>query len=248
MKKLIPIFIFLLAIPVTLSCPASQPAFLYAKETAFYSERFTFLNSSMVPENYSYEYNVPFPMYAYFDFNGDYENISIFLDGEEIFNSRLDILKRDEDAYILPWRELYSKTHQKTFDDNINWEKYEGSSIRIYLDEELVREFILGVNPGKIIKCRSSEQMLLEAILILAAILSPIIAVIAGLVYLFFKNRELFKFALFVVIFFVVIFYLAINLTRGDWGIYMNPLEFFGLVFLVMVFITFYLWKRGKKK
>jgi len=171
-KYFIPLIVlFILSSNLVSACPPSTSAFLFVEDTTKSSDELTFLDTNLQTQNYSQRYKTAFPSFRYFEFTGNPTNLIISFDGNEIFNSEINTLKtelrrfnhntqewRNIPTYEFPSQAIFEGIYKKT-DEGFDLQKYNGSIITIYLDDELVREFILGYEPSHIYNCPTYGEL-----------------------------------------------------------------------------------------
>ena len=200
-KYFMPIFalVFLLSSGIVSATPPSRGEFLFVKETIASSDKLTFLDSNLEPQNYSRRNKIGFPSFRYFEVSGSPERLIISFDENEIINSEIDTLKtelrrfnhntqewRNIPTYEFPNQDIFGWIYTKS-DESFDLKSYNGSIVTFYLDDELVREFVLGYEPAYIY---GGGNLYRRSNYIMYALIGGIALIIGAVIFIIIKKRR----------------------------------------------------------
>lgn len=202
MKKYLPLMVlFLLFTNIVLACPASENEALFVKEITQSSDELTFLSTNLLePQNHSQLYKPTFPSnrIKYFKLTGSHNKLTISVNGNEISNSEVDTLKTEPKRYNDNAREwgdipIYEFPGQDIVDGiyvkSEDLKDHNRSIVTLYLDDKLVREFILEYKPAQIYDCTNygvTNEILFTLIFVIALIL----IILSVVIFIVIKKRR----------------------------------------------------------
>ncbi|MCX6694877.1 MAG: hypothetical protein NTU61_01080 [Candidatus Altiarchaeota archaeon] len=193
-NKLAPLAALLILMTTVIACPPSTTEFLYVKEVKSSSDAMNFIDTDMNVHNES-RYGSKMGLLPWMTINNT-KNDSLFrvvlTEGANetiLFEDEISKIKRSGyhygrnetyDYYEFPEQEFYEKIRSMSQ----NMSDFDGGTLFIKLDNETLREYVIGYEPVHIYDCSymyASEQdyVILAGALIAVAAVAIVIAVLA---------------------------------------------------------------------